>query len=134
MDDNHRIIFDLLKEVREDQKNQNEKIAEQGEILAVHGTHLSAIQKDMEFTKKHTADNRDDLREHMRRTDILERMHEDNKGRIDQLEQIDKEDQQKIKELQKPLLKKKWMKEDIKWILTVLGLLGGLVSKIMGLW
>ena len=64
MSDN-KIMLDLLKEVRDEQKEQ--------------GKSLVQMQTD-------TARNADSLEEHMRRTDALELLHKDNEERIEALE------------------------------------------------
>lgn len=60
------IIIELLKEVREEQKDQSKS--------------LTKLEVDV-------ARNADDLKDHMRRTDILEGLHLSNQTRIETLEE-----------------------------------------------
>lgn len=61
----NEIILDLLKEVRMEQKD--------------HSKSLNNMEKDI-------CRNADDLKDHMKRTDILEKLHKDNQDRIRVLE------------------------------------------------
>jgi hypothetical protein len=87
MSDNLDMIYDLLKQGREDasdfrkevkdtQKAVSDKLTE---IQVVTSERLSKIEALDEIQNLH-------LSEHMRRTDVLEKLHRDNQFRIENLE------------------------------------------------
>lgn len=125
------IVYDLLKEVRDDQKEDSKKIEKTA-------THVEGIQEELKEVKKETALNTKHMGEHMARTEIAERglqiltdLHLDNQKRIELLE----EDVKK-KEVEKEAKKqfKNILKNDLKYWLTIATLVVGLATKLMGLW
>lgn len=131
---NEKMLYDLLKEVREDQKKHGDMLGRHGEELAKQSVCIDNIQKDVGDMKKDIARNTDDVAEHMSRTDIAERnlqmlqeLHKDNQKRIAQ-------NQDRIKKLEEPVKAKEWLGSNFKWMITVLTLVAGLVTKILDLW
>ena len=107
MDDN-KMIYDLLKEVREDQKKQGDELQEQSKCLLI-------VQGDLKY--------------HIRRTDILEDLHKDNQKKIELSEK-------RIDKLEAPNKASKYLTE--KWKYWTAGLLFlsaaiGLAIKLKGL-
>ena len=127
----NKIIYDLLKEMREDQKHQGKKQVEQGEELVKQRVCLDNVQGNIKKIHQDVAENKEDWRTHMKRTDVLEQLHQDNQRRIDELEVKSKKKDERISKLEKPAIAKAWLKENLKWILTVSVLGAGLVSKLM---
>lgn len=103
------IIFDLLKEVREEQKEQSKELASQSKCL---------IKMEASIER-----NTDDLKNHIKRTEQNEQMIELNIKRIEKLEE--------------PERIKNWIKNKYLFIgsfIATLLSITALISKIKGLW
>lgn len=122
-----KMLYDLLKEVRDDQKKHGEILGKHGEELAKQSVCMKNVQKDVGEMKKTVAKNTEDVEKHIYRTDMLEELHKDNQTRISQNEE-------RIIKLEEPVKAKQWFKENLKWVLTVAALSATLITKIMGLW
>ena len=102
------MIYELLKEVREDQKKQGGELQEQSKCLV-------GVQSDLKY--------------HIRRTDILEDLHKDNQIKIEQ-------GKKRLDKLEEPSKVSKYLSEKWKyWTAGVLLLSAiiGLAIKIKGL-
>jgi glutamate synthase domain-containing protein 1 len=130
----NKLIYDLLKEMREDQKQQGEKQSEQGEELVKQRVCLDNVRKDIKKIQEDVAENKEDWRTHMKRTDVLEQLHKDNQKRIEELEVQSKKKDERIRKLERPVIAKAWLKENVKWVLTISALGAGLVTKILEWW
>lgn len=108
-----KLMLDLLKEVRVDQKKQGEEQTKQGVCLNI-------LQKDCSEMKTTIAKNTANLAEHMSRTVRLEEKDEDKQERLEKLEEGPKA--------------KAWFKKNIKNLLIILGAAATVISKIAGLW
>lgn len=74
---NEQFIIETLKEIKQDQKDlQEASFKHRSETLVWQATTSSRLDSIDE-----------NLAEHMRRTDVLEKLHEDNQQRIEDLEQ-----------------------------------------------
>lgn len=103
------MIYDLLTEVRGDVKE---------------------MKDDLGNVKINVAQNTSDLKHHIRRTDLLQDLHESNKKLI-------KANEKKIEELEEPHKAKKWLKSQ--WLTygslaAAAASILGLITKVMGLW
>ena len=108
MSDN-KIIYDLLKEVREDQKKQGDELKEQSKCLV-------SVQGDLKY--------------HIRRTDILEKLHKDNQHKIELSEK-------RIDKLEEPAKVNSYLSEKWKyWTagIVLISTVVTLITKIKGLW
>lgn len=104
MDNN--VIYDLLKEVREELSEQKEQYAE-------HGKCLVQIQSDLKY--------------HIKRTDLLEDLHKDNLTQI-------KQNKERLERLEEPVKAKKYLfKRWQFWLGIGIGA-ATFVSKVIGLW
>ena len=107
--DENKMIYDLLKEVRENQKKHGEELQEQSKCLV-------SVQHDLKY--------------HIKRTDLLEDLHKDNQSKIEQ-------GQKRLDKLEEPgkvsqYLSKKWKFWTIGIVLVSSAIT--LISKIKGLW
>ena len=138
MKESEKILYDLLKEVREDQKKNSENITRTV-------SSVERMESDLESVKTETTANTKHMGEHMRRTDGVERsvnmltdLHKDNQKRIELLEGDSKKKDKLIQDLKiKEAVEKNtksWLKDNIKWILGIVATIVTIVSKIMGLW
>ncbi len=131
MKESEKILFDLLKEVREDQKKDSKKIAKTE-------TCVDKMKDDLEEVKVETAANTRHMGKHMYRTDLLEKLYTDSIKRIELLEEDSKKKDSEIQDLKTEkavnIKSKAWVKDNIKWLLTTATLVVGIVSKVMGLW
>ena len=148
MDESQKIIYDLLKDVREDQKKDSKKIHDTAERVAGLEPRVAKIEEE-------TEKNRVGLDKHMSRTEIAEEglailkdLHADNQKRIKANEQriqmleddnkkkdkeiLDLKTQKQVDESVKTTLKD--MKENWKYWLTIASLTVGLITKVLGLW
>lgn len=119
---NDNILFDLLKELREGQKEQNKELSEHGRVLAQQKISIANIQKSLEETKEDIKILKDNMAEHMRRTHAVETLVSFHQKRIESLEKFfdkvyDKVDS--IEDEQETNNKIKfWVKDNFKWLLT----------------
>ncbi len=115
-----KMVYDLLVEIRKDQKEHSKELAQQSKCLI-------AIQKDVEVNTR-------DLTEH--KEGVIQ-----NRGEIrankKEVEKLRKECEEAIEELKEPAKFKKWLyNKYIKYIMVA----GGIVSlatgltKLFGLW
>jgi chromosome segregation ATPase len=108
------LLFDLLKEVREDQK-------EHGKTLAKQSAYLEGIDSDVKELKPVVAKNTEDISHHIMRTDILEALHRDNQKRIEQSES-------RLNKLEEPVKAKEWIKNHIVALLGVIGTIATILA------
>lgn len=127
MDKYQKLIYDLLQEVREDQKEDSAKIAETAICVSDMKPRLERVENKTDINTKN-------LGEHMSRTDIAEEsigmlkdLYEDNQKRIAALEDDNK------KKIAKEEAKS-WLKKNLKYWLTIATIVAALASKIAGLW
>lgn len=124
---NLRDIHDLLKEVRDDQKKH-------GEELVRHGVHLSNLERDV-------GQNTQDLKEHMRRTALLETMYQEHHHRIINNEKICDTNDEKITDhdkritlLEMPIKVAKYAKEKYKGIITLITITAAAGTAVVKFW
>lgn len=140
----NKTIYDLLKEMREDQKEHGKSIQESEKVLVKQSEQLGAVQKDIEQMKIDVADNKDGLLEHMRRTDILEKLHEnaqklhiDNAKKIYELEKLHIDNSKRIEKLEEPQKAKDWLKKNylnVVSIITATASILALFTKLLSWW
>lgn len=106
-----KIILDLLKEVRDDQKKHGTELAKQSACLE----NMDADFKELKATVR---ENTDDIAHHIKRTDILEALHKDNQKKIDLNEE-------RLDKLEEPIKAKEWIK---KYMITISAVITALVS------
>jgi len=102
------MIYDLLKEVREDQKKQGDELKEQSKCLI-------NVQSDLKY--------------HIKRTDMLEDLHKDNQKKIELSEK-------RIDLLEEPNKVSKYLIEKWKYwtaAIVLISTIVGLAIKIKGL-
>lgn len=121
------MLYDLLKEVREDQKKHGEELAKQSVSLVNLSSEQKEIKKDLKYHIKRT----DEVQESNR---MLTELHQDNQKKIEQNET-------RIKLLEEPVKEKKVIekykdkiKGNWKFWLGIVGAVVGIASKIAGLW
>lgn len=108
------IILDLLKEVREDQK-------EHGKELNKQSAYLQTMDADIKEIKPVVAKNTEDIAYHIRRTDLLQDLHIDNQKRIEMSEQ-------RIEKLEVPVKAKEWVKNHLVTISAVVTALASMAA------
>lgn len=101
------MIYDLVKEIKDDQKEITVKLQEQSECL---------IRMENDVRR-----NADDLKEHMRRTELLEKLHEKNATKISEVEK-------KVEEIQEPTKIKKLL---ISKVLKTAGLITAVSGAVL---
>ena len=113
-----KIVFELLKEVREDQKQQGVELAKQSVCLE----NLDTNVKELKVTVNK---NTDDIAHHIRRTDLLQELHQDNQDKIQ--ESVVEIDASKIRldKLEEPVKARAWIKTHL---VTISAVLTALVS------
>jgi hypothetical protein len=94
-----KIIFDLLKEVREDQKQQGQELAKQG-------AHIENMAADVCELKASVSKNTEDIAHHIKRTDLLQELHQENQAKIEKSEA-------RLDKLEEPVKAKEWIKQHI---------------------
>jgi chromosome segregation ATPase len=117
------LIFDLLKEVREDQK-------EQGKELAKQSGYLVSMDSDVKELKQTVSVNTKDIAHHIARTDGLQTLHEDNKKRIDQADQMIAMMNNRIDKLEEPKKALAWVKAHLVTIASVLTAILSLIALV----
>lgn len=105
------ILLDLLKEVREDQK-------EHGKELSKQSAYLEGMDADVKELKSTVSKNTEDIAHHIRRTDILEKLHKDNQAKIAQGER-------RLDKLEEPGKAIEWLK---KHIIAISGVIAAIAS------
>ena len=141
MDENQKIIYDLLTEVRQDQKKDSVSIAETKACVKHVQSKLDEVEKHVDRNSKNLAKNTEDVAEHISRTELAERsikaltdLHQDNQKRIQNLEEDSKKKDKALEELGFDKKARHWLKENLKYWLAIAVLVAGLISKIAGLW
>jgi len=143
-----KTIYDLLKEVRDDQKEHNKEAQETREALVKQGVSIENIKSDISEMKVVASRNTDNIEEHMQRTyqvevgqekmfTELERLHVDNLKRIEELQLAYVNVKERVNKLEEPQKAKAWLKKNylaIASILTATGSLVALASKVLGWW
>lgn len=109
--DNMDILLDLLKEVREDQKAHGKELSKQS-------AYLENMDTDVRELKSSVSKNTEDIAHHIRRTDILEKLHLDNQAKIAQGEI-------RINKLEEPGKAISWLK---KHLIAITGVIATIVS------
>ena len=134
MDENQKLVYDLLKEVRADQKTDSKKISATEACV-------SSIKDKLEEVERNTDENTKGLQKHMSRTEIAEKgldiltdLHKDNQDRIKNLEEDSKKKAELLNNLRVEKEAKKWLKDNLKYWLAIAVLVAGLISKMTGLW
>ncbi len=94
-----KIVFDLLKEVREDQK-------EHGKELAKQSADLQNLKSDVSDLKVNVSKNTDDVAHHIRRTDLLQTLHDENQKKVE-------DHNLRLEKLEEPVKAKAWIKQHI---------------------
>ena len=108
------MLFELLKEVREDQKKHGNELAKQSAIL-------DNLDSDVREMKTTVSKNTEDIAHHIRRTDVLQALYDSNITRINEAEgRLDK--------LEEPVKAKAWVKDHMVSILSVLTAIGSLAA------
>jgi len=103
-----KILFDLLKEVREDQKNHGRELSKQS-------AYLENLDSDVKELKVSVLQNTEDISHHIRRTDILQELHKDNQKRIANSEE-------RLDKLEEPVKARKWLKKNTKSVKVILSI------------
>lgn len=121
------MLYDLVKEIREDQKKHGEELAKQSVSLNSLGAEQTEIKKDLKYHIKRT----DEVQESNK---MLTELHQDNQKKIQQNET-------RIKLLEEPIEEKKAvdkykerLRKHWKYWLGIGGIIAGIVSKLAGLW
>lgn len=109
-----KMLFELLKEVREDQKTHGIELAKQSAIL-------DNLDSDVKELKNTVRENTDDIAHHIRRTDELQALYSSNKFRIDDVEG-------RLEKLEEPVKAKAWVKAHMVSIISVLTAVGSLAA------
>jgi len=112
-----QIMLDLLKEMREDQKNQGNEISK-------HGVYLERLDSDVQEMKVTVSKNTEDVAEHMRRTDLLEKLHRDNQARIELNER-------RLDSLEEPVKARAFLKKHAFAIVSFLAALASVVALVL---
>lgn len=108
-----QILYDMIKEIRQEQRDANKVYTDHQEQMGKFATNMYHMQGDVAEIKRDVKRNADNLEAHMRRTDVLEKLHEDNQGRIQRLESF--KDTQieaitgRLNKLEEPVKAKKWL-------------------------
>lgn len=111
------LLLDLLKEVREDQKQHGKELSKQS-------VYLETMDADVKELKTTVSKNTDDIAHHIRRTDILEALHKDNQAKIERSEE-------RLDKLEEPVKAKAWVKAHIVSIISVLTAIASIVALIL---
>jgi hypothetical protein len=112
-----KIVFELLKEVREDQKKHGTELAKQS-------AYLENMDSDVKQLKGEVAQNTKDLAHHIKRTDILETLHRDNQKKIELSET-------RLENLEEPVKAKEWLKKHVVTIVSVVTAIASIVALIL---
>jgi chromosome segregation ATPase len=116
-----KIVFELLKEVREDQKKHGIELAKQT-------ADLDNLKQDVRELKTDVSQNTDDLAHHIRRTDLLQELHRDNQDAIQKSEQKIEENEARLDKLEEPVKAKEWIKTHIVTISAVVTALASIAA------
>lgn len=94
-----KMLYDLLQEVREDQKQHSRELYKQS-------AYLENMDSDVKELKTTVGRNTEDIAHHIRRTDILQDLHKDNQRKIEMSEA-------RIDKLEEPIKAKEWVKKNV---------------------
>lgn len=114
---NLEILIDLLKEVREDQKQHSKELAKQS-------AYLEGMDVDVKELKVTVSKNTEDISYHIMRTDLLEELHKDNQARIAQGER-------RIEKLEEPGKSLTWLKKNIIAVSTVVAAIASILAFLL---
>ena len=133
---NEDLLLELLKEVREDQKDHGKTLSKQSEELVRQSACLDSVQKDMKEVKVDLSKNTADVAEHVRRSNLLEDLHKDNEKRLMKLEDESKKKDERLEKLEAPEKAKAWLKKNYlaagSIIISILSIIT-MLAKIIGL-
>lgn len=116
-----KIVFELLKEVREDQKKHGIELAKQT-------ADLDNLKEDVGELKVTVTRNTDDVAHHIRRTDMLQELHKDNEAAIkDNTEKIE-QGEARLNKLEEPVKAKEWFKSHIVTISAIVTALASVAA------
>jgi len=138
MDDDQKIIYDLLTEVRNDQKKDSKRIQKTETCVSNMQGELAEVKRETKLNTKHMGEhmNRTALTEESNR--LLRELHQDNQKRIEALEDSDKKKAEEISSLKEAKQVdekvKHWFKDNLKYWLAITSLTVGLITKAIGLW
>lgn len=150
-----KTIYELLKEVREDQKEHVREGHQTKEAVIQQAADIKNIKQNLDDMKSDIYENKENLREHMQRTyqveigqekmfSELEKLHKDNLTRIETLQKayLNVEEKntilaQRVDKLEGPKKAKAWLRQyylEIVSVITATGSVLALASKIAGWW
>ncbi len=116
-----KIVFELLKEVREDQKKHGIELAKQT-------ADLDNLKQDVGELKATVNRNTDDIAHHIRRTDLLQEMHKDNQEAIQENTAKIELGEARLDKLEEPVKAKEWVKSHIVTISAVVTALASVAA------
>jgi gas vesicle protein len=116
-----KIVFELLKEVREDQKKHGIELAKQSTLL-------DNVEGDLKELKTTVSRNTDDIAHHIRRTDLLQELHKDNENAIAKNAEQIEESAARLDKLEEPVKAKEWVKNNIITISAVVTALASIAA------
>lgn len=116
-----KIILDLLKEVREDQKKHGTELAKQS-------VYLEKMESDVSELKATVSRNTDDIAHHIRRTDLLQEMHNDNQAAIKKNAAEIAASVARLDKLEEPVKAKAWIKTHLVTISAVVTALASVAA------
>jgi len=116
-----KIVFELLKEVREDQKKHGIELAKQT-------ADLDNLKQDVSELKEDVSRNTEDVAHHIRRTDLLQELHKDNQQAIEKNELKIVESEARLDKLEEPVKAKEWIKSHIVTISAVVTALASIAA------
>ena len=109
-----KIIFELLKEVREDQKQQGQELAKQG-------ANIQNMAADVCELKTSVSKNTEDIAHHIKRTDLLQELHKENQEAI-------KNSEARLDKLEEPVKAKEWIKNHVVTISAIVTALASIAA------
>ena len=109
-----KMLFELLKEVREDQKTHGMELAKQSAIL-------DNLDNDVKDLKKTVARNTEDIAHHIRRTDGLQDLYDSNRTRITDVET-------RVGKLEEPVKAKAWIKSNLVSVISICTAIGSFIA------
>ena len=112
-----KIILDLLKEVREDQKEHSKELYKQS-------AYLQSMDSDVKELKITVSKNTEDIAHHIRRTDLLQELHSENQERIEKSEA-------RLEKLEEPVKAKEWIKNHAVAIITAAAAIASIIALIL---
>lgn len=116
-----KIVFELLKEVREDQKKHGIELAKQT-------ADLNNLKQDVSELKTTVNKNTDDIAHHIRRTDLLQELHRDNQEAIKENADNIEKSVVRLDKLEEPVKAKEWIKTHMVTISAVVTALASIAA------